>query len=36
MTEFTLTQLIDLEQVRYLLEAHCKITVICSGILDSK
>ncbi|MRR08470.1 MAG: PAS domain S-box protein, partial [Deltaproteobacteria bacterium] len=34
MTEISLAQLIDMDQIRSLLKAHHKITGICSAILD--
>jgi len=34
MTEISLAQLIDMDQIRPLLEAHYKLTGVCSAILD--
>src|SRR6266498_386758 len=35
MTKHSFSELIDIEQIRQLLEAHCKITGILSAILDT-
>ncbi len=35
MTELTFAQLVDIEQVQLMLEAHCKVTGILSAILDT-
>jgi PAS domain S-box-containing protein len=35
MTKFTFAQLVDMEQIRQLLDSHHKITGVCTSILDA-